>query len=406
MSLRPWRGVEGLPREAWILFATNLVNRLGTMALPFLVLYLTRHLGLSAGVAGGLLALYGATSLVAAPLSGWVADRLGGLAILRFSLLSTGVVMLVYPLARTVWQAAAMTVLWAATNELYRPASLALVSELVPPEKLRAAFSLNRLAINLGMSLGPALGGFLATVSFPALFVVDGATSLGAGLILLAVPWRSEAGRATVARAVDAPRSTPLLRDPSLLFFLAALFPVALVFFQHEGAMPLFLVKDLGLSEAMYGALFTVNTLLIVFVEVWLNTATAGWSHRRTLALAALLFGVGFGALAFVRGLLGVAATVVVWTFGEMMLFPGMSAYVAAISPEDRRGEAMGLYTMTFNLASAAGPWAGTLLYDRHGAGALWGATFALGALSAAMMLRLREPAPKSGEAPPRTDEA
>lgn len=396
MSLRPWRGVEGLPREAWILFTTNLVNRLGTMALPFLVLYLTRHLGLSPGAAGGLLALYGATSLVAAPLSGWIADRLGGLAILRFSLLSTGVVMIAYPLARSVWQAAAMTVLWAATNELYRPASLAVVSDLVPPERRRAAFSLNRLAINLGMSLGPALGGFLATVSFPALFVVDGATSLGAGLILLAVPWRSEAGRVPLARAANAPRSTPLLRDPALLFFLAALFPVALVFFQHEGAMPLFLVKDLGLSEAMYGALFTVNTLLIVFVEVWLNTATAGWSHRRTLSLAALLFGVGFGALAFVRGLLGVAATVVVWTFGEMMLFPGMSAYVAAISPEDRRGEAMGLYTMTFNLASALGPWAGTLLYDRHGASALWGATFALGALSAAMMLRLREPVPPS----------
>lgn len=394
MSLRPWRGVEGLPREAWILFTTNLVNRLGTMALPFLVLYLTRHLGLSAGAAGGLLALYGATSLVAAPLSGWVADRLGGLAILRFSLLSTGVVMIAYPLARTAWQAAAMTVLWAATNELYRPASLAVVSDLVPPERRRAAFSLNRLAINLGMSLGPALGGFLATMSFPALFVVDGATSLGAGLILLAVPWRSEAGRTPARRAADTPRSAPLLRDPSLLFFLAALFPVALVFFQHEGAMPLFLVKDLGLSEATYGALFTVNTLLIVFVEVWLNTATAGWSHRRTLSLAALLFGVGFGALAFVRGLLGVAATVVVWTFGEMMLFPGMSAYVAAISPEDRRGEAMGLYTMTFNLASAFGPWAGTLLYDRRGSTALWGATFALGALSAAMMLRLREPSP------------
>lgn len=153
--------------------------------------------------------------------------------------------------------------------------------------------------------------------------------------------------------------------------------------------MPLFLVRDLGVPASTYGLLFTINTGLIILLEVPLNLAMAGWRHQRALALGALLTGAGFGAMALAGNIYEIAATVVVWTFGEMILLPGSSAYAAEIAPADRRGEYMGLYVMSFSTAFTVGPWLGTEVYERFGGSVLWGAAFLCGCLAAAIMARL-----------------
>jgi len=384
--MKAWGALRGLPREVWILFTSTLVNRTGTMALPFLVLYLTKERSLSPGHAGAMVALWGAGAIAAAPLGGRLSDRFGPLGVMRGSLFATGALLLAYPLARSPLAVAALTALWAGASELFRPASLAAVTSLVPAEKRRSTIALNRLAINLGMSVGPAVGGFLAAVSFPALFLVDGITSLAAGAVL--VFWRASRTEAA-AEEPGEPARGGALADRRLLFFLVALVPVGMVFFQYESAMSLFLVRDLGFSERVYGLLFTLNTLLIVALEIPLNAWTAAWPHARSLAAGALLIGGGFGLLALTRTLPGVALTVVVWTFGEMTLLPAMAAYVADIAPPDRRGSYMGLYTMAFNLAFTLGPWAGMAALERFGAVPLWVGCFACGLVSAACFARV-----------------
>lgn len=174
-----------------------------------------------------------------------------------------------------------------------------------------------------------------------------------------------------------------------MLLFLAANVLVAAGFFQHIGAMPLYLVRDLGFPPRFYGILFSVNTLLIVIVEVRLNFATAHWAHRRTLLWGALLVGAGFGGLAFAREAWAVAATVVVWTLGEMILLPSMSNFVAEIAPVERRGEYMGYYTMAWGIAFSFGPGLGTLVLDRFGPLPCWLGTFAFCAAGGLIMGRL-----------------
>jgi MFS family permease len=171
-----------------------------------------------------------------------------------------------------------------------------------------------------------------------------------------------------------------------MMFFLVAVFLTGAVFFQHEGPMSLFLVQDLGLSPAFYGGLFTINTLMIVFIEVPLNSATSHWPHQRALALGAFLFAVGSGAFAFATGPGMIIVGVVIWTFGEMMLFPQASAYVAEIAPAAKRGGYMGAYSLAFNISFAVAPWAGTVAFDRYGARFLWLSVFAVGLISAVMM--------------------
>jgi predicted MFS family arabinose efflux permease len=392
--LNPWRGLRGLPREIWLLFATNLVNRAGMMVLPFLVLYLTRALGFSAARAGFVFAVYGATAIIAGPISGKLSDRIGALPIMRASLISSGIALLLFPFAKSYAAVIAITIIWAACGELFRPSSLAAITHVVSPSQRRAAFALNRLAINLGMSIGPALGGFLATVSFRAMFVVDALTTLIAGAVLSLTTWRlSTGGRDAQSETEDLQLEVrSILRDRRLAIYLVGSVLVGIVFFQHESALPLYMVQYLHMSPAFYGTLFTINTLLIVALEVPLNAATSRWPNTWPLVIGSLLFAIGFGALAFVSSAPGVLAMVIVWTFGEMMLFPAMAAHLGEIAPASLRGTYMGAYSMSLSVALTLGPWLGTQLLATTGPAGVWSVMFALGVLAAVLMVYAAPP--------------
>ncbi|MGH7652224.1 MAG: MDR family MFS transporter [Gemmatimonadaceae bacterium] len=404
----PWRGLAGLPREVWLLFATNLINRAGMMVLPFLTIYLTRSLHFSVARAGFVFAVYGATAIVAGPIAGWLSDRIGALPIMRASLLSSGTVLLFFPFARSFASVVAITALWAACGEIFRPSSLAAIAHVVSPAQQKPAFALNRLAINLGMSIGPALGGFLATISFHAMFVVDAGTTLIAGTVLSLAAWRASTGGddrsaparyelngghvSTGASEVLRAEVDSILHDTRLAIFLVASVLVGIVFYQHESALPLYMVQFLHMSPAFYGTLFTINTLIIVAIEVPLNTLTARWPTTWSLVAGSLLFAIGFGGLALVSTSSGVVGLVVVWTFGEMMLFPAMAAHLGEVAPVSLRGTYMGAYSMSLSVALTLGPWLGTELLGSRGPRQLWSVMFALGALAAILMVYAAPP--------------
>ncbi len=417
----PWRGLAGLPGRLWLLFAASLVNRAGTMVLPFLAIYLTRSRGFSATGAGAMLGLYGMAAIAVSPVAGRLADRFGPLPVMVGGLSAAGAVLLAYPFARSATAVALATLAFAVGNEMYRPASLTAVGSWLPPEQLRMGFVLSRLAVNLGMSVGPAVGGFLAARSFTTLFVADALTSLAAAALLLAaIPRLRRAGLASAGpagspAAVQAPEELAagdltaggaaemaarrpadagVLADRAFLFFLAAVTVVLIVFFQHTSTMALFLVQTLGLSPAVYGLMFTLSTLQIVFLEVPLNGAMADWPLRRSLSLGAFLCGVGFGGLGLAHGVFGVTAAVVTFTCGEMILFPSSSAYASHRAPAARRGAYMGAYSMSAAIAFAIGPWLGTVVLASWGPAVLWAACFVVAAGGALMLARTGEVSP------------
>jgi MFS family permease len=395
--LNPWRGVGGLPASVWFVFATTLVNRAGSMVVPFMVLYVTRYLGVRPALGGMALTVYGLGGLLGAPIAGRLCDRIGPFAVLRASLVLSGLILLTFPLTTRFGVFLAITFVWSLVAESVRPASLAALTAVVRPEQRKAAVAVNRLAINLGMSVGPAVGGFLATVSFPLLFVVDGITAIAAGLVLAGLmTWRTveSLGARGVARA-DARESKTggsVLRDPRAVIFLTGVFLMAVVFYQHEAAMPLFLVRDLHYRESIYGILFAVNTVLIVLLEVPLNLAMQRWSHRWTLVLGAVLFALGFGSMAVLHSVPGLLLAAVVWTFGEMIAMPASGAYAADIAPPGRAGEYAGAYASTFSLAILVGPWAGTIALESFGGFALLLGMLVVGLVGAAVLSLLRDP--------------
>lgn len=399
--MNPWRGLRALPREIWFLCLAILVNRAGTMVLPFLTLYLTVNRKFSPGTAGLALTVYGMAAIIVAPLSGRLSDHFGALRLIKVSLVLSGLILFIFPFVNGLVGILITTAIWALANEAFRPPSMSIIGTLAGPTHRKAAFALSRLAINLGMSIGPVIGGFLAMHSFKSLFYVDGTTAILASMLLILLPWRSPADLDAAAPA-DTDSSTAaadgntsdspalgyssVLRNRRFLYFLLAMIPIELVFFQSLAAMPLFIVRDLHMTEAGFGSLLAINTVMIILIEVPLNSAMANWSHRRALALGALLVGAGFGALALGGGILIVAATVVVWTFGEMILLPASSTYVADIAPPAQSGAYMGLYTMGFSVAFAIGPLLGVQTLERFGSTTVWIGAFTCGCITAALL--------------------
>lgn len=189
---------------------------------------------------------------------------------MKLSRLFSGGLLILFPWVQSFESTLGLIALLAVVNEVFRPASLAAIVSLVQPEPRKAAYSLNCLAINLGMSIGPLAGGFIFMLSYPLLFGVDGATSLAANLFLLS----KRHGRTPhTALAVSSPSRLQSLRDTRSRYVLLAIVPVALVFFQHNDTLPDFLVRDLHLPESAYGMSFTVNSLRIVALKVSLKLA-------------------------------------------------------------------------------------------------------------------------------------
>ncbi|MEW6652308.1 MAG: MFS transporter [Bacteroidota bacterium] len=391
--MNPYKGLNNIPRSVWVLSLATLINRSGTMVLPFLAIYINREIGVTASAAGLVLMTYGFGAFLTSPFVGKLSDKIGSLTVMRISLIATGIMIFLYSLMTNYYLILIVTFIWAVISEAFRPANLSLISFETSTEQRKTAFALNRLAINLGMSIGPVAGGFLTQVDYSLLFYVNGASSILSGLFLSLVKMK---GKATEEKdgavnqnkiEFDSKKQFTLFSDKRFLFFMAALIPVNLVYFQFLGGLPLYIVNELRYSEATFGLLMSINTIMIVLIEVPLNNAMANWDDRKSLALGSLLAAIGFGMMFISSSLIWIVITIIIWTFGEMIFFPSSASYSSVISPEERRGEYMGYYQMVFSFAFMFGPWLGAVILDKLNSATLWSGAFIFAAVSALMFL-------------------
>lgn len=383
--------IRNLSKPMWVLFWATLVNRMGTMVVPFLLIYLTKYLHVPPEKAALIFWVYGATALFLSPNFGWLADRFGAEKVMVVSLISFSVVLFAFSFVQNFTQAMIGSFFLAATGEAFRPAAMSSIAEYATAEQRKVALAFNRLAINLGMSLGPLVGGLIVVHSYPALFWIDGVTSLLAASILIIFLWPETKLMRENAEKPARERGAfkQVLADRTFLYFALSLIPVSMVFFQHESSLSIYMTHHLGLKESWYGFVFTINTILIILFEIPLNFYTSHWSHRKSLSLGCLFFAVGFGCTLFADTAVKIMMTVAIWTVGEMILFPAMANYVSELAPRGRQGLYMGVYSMAFSIAFIVGPWLGTTVLSKFGTTSLWTGCFIFAALSSLMMLRI-----------------
>ncbi|MDL4771253.1 MFS transporter [Spirillospora sp. NBC_01491] len=378
--------VGGLPRPFWVLWAGTLLNRLGTMVEPFLGLYLTGARGLSLAQAGIVMAVMGAGSLVGQLVGGVLADRIGRRATLTFATVATGAAMLAVGYAQGIVAITAAALLLGLVLDMYRPASQALVADLVSPAERPRAFGLLFWGINLGWAVAMVLGGTLAEQGFMWLFWIDAVTCAAFGVLV----WRA-IPETRPARDPGAGRErggfTDVLRDRVMVAYVLLTLVYTFVLMQGMTTMPL-AMKENGLGPQAYGLAFAANGVLIVTVQPLVSAWLSRLDHSRVMSTGFVLVALGYGLTAPATALWAYTAAIVVWTLGEIIAAAVIQAVVADLAPLHLRGRYSGMYGIAWSGGFLLAPLGGTQLL-RLGAPVLWLSCAALGLAAAAGQMAL-----------------
>jgi predicted MFS family arabinose efflux permease len=377
----------GLPRDVWVLATVLFVNRVGMMVLPFLTLFLVQERGFDVAEAGRITSLYGLGAVAGVTAGGWLTDRCGSRRVQLASLLFNGAFLLVTWLVRPPWAIGGAVIATSFAAEIFRPANGAAISRAAPPAVRARSFSLMSQAVCVGLTIGLPVAGALAERDYDWLFWIDAGTAFAAAAVLWAFGPREPEPDHDGARRAARARSPWSDRDFALA--LGLLCATATVLFQFFGALPVFLKRDLSFEEGAVGWLLAFNTVLTALFGMQVIRRVERGRPLAWLALSAVLIGLGYGVNALARGAPLAILSVLVWTAGEMLLFPLSAAYASSRAPNGAVGRYMSAYGLSFAVPLALAPFLGTAVYDRWGATAVWVGCAGLGSAAGVAFLLL-----------------
>ena len=365
---------SGLSKETWLLSLIMLINRSGTMVIPFMTLYLTDpKMGYSVGDAGIVFGLFGAGAFCGAWLGGRLTDKIGFYPVQLFTLIVGGILFMVLGQMKTYPLICIFTFLLSFVNESFRPANSTAIAFYSKDENRTRSYALNRLAINLGWAVGSGLGGFLADINYELLFWVDGFTNIGAAVLMWLV--LKPVNYKPLAKAkIDDPLVQSAYKDKTYLSFALITMLFACCFFQLFNNLPLYFEKDLHFSKPFIGLLMATNGIIIALVEMVLVFKLEGKRNSLIyITLGVLMVGISFLMLNLPGASVAVAVSMIVMvTFGEILSMPFMNSYWIARTQLSNRGQYAALYTMAWSAAQTLGPMGGAQLAEHAGFAVLW----------------------------------
>jgi Arabinose efflux permease len=382
---------KGLSREAWMLSIVMLINRSGSMVLPFLGVYMTDHLKFSLENAGIVLSFYGIGSVLGSWLGGYLTDKFGEYYIQSWSLFLSAPIFLIIPFFPSVEMMAVLIFLQSTISDTFRPANSVAITKYARPENLTKAFSLNRMAINLGFSIGPALGGILSGISYNFLFIVNFIGAVLAGVIYV-IFFRKrnkifrEKKKSETTEVIKKTGKSPYKDYPFLLYsFLCTIF--AICFFQFFNTIPLF-YKEVGkLSQSTIGFILGYSGFIIVLLEMPLvSIAERTLKIPQILFLGAVLAGLSYLMLVFGSNILWLIISMTVLCIAEIWALPFMSTVTALRSERGNKGAYMGVNGIAFSFSFIITPFLGTYVVSQFGFDSLWYGSFAVLAISAVLL--------------------
>jgi len=384
---------HGLSRNSWYLALVMLVNRAGTMVLPFMSIYCTQQLHFSIAQAGIVLSMFGFGSLAGAFLGGRITDKYGFYDVQLGALVSGGILFLVLGFQHSFWSVCVTTFILSVCNDAFRPANSTAVAHYSTPENRTRSYSLNRLAINLGWAVGGALGGFLASVNYHLLFWVDGCTNILSALLLYKLMPRGTAAKKVIDidKGKGAIAAISAYKDGVYLFFLLCTVLFAACFFQLFTMQPVFYKTQWHFNETFIGVLMSANGLLIIAVEMVLIHKLEGRRHPLVyVAFGIIMMALGF-ALTNLLPVAGWSAFVIILfiTFGEIMSIPFMNTFWLARANPNNMGQYAALYSMAWSVAQIVAPVLGGEAIARSGYPLLWWLLVGICAVAAVGFLSL-----------------
>jgi predicted MFS family arabinose efflux permease len=375
----------GLSRQVWLLALVMLINRSGGMVVAFMTLYLTQKLGFSVTEAGFVMVVFGIGSICGTFIGGKLTDLVGYFPVQLWSLFLGGTMFLLISQTQNYYLICLLVFLLSALGEAYRPANTASIADFSTPETFTRSVSLIRLAINIGWSIGPAIGGFLATRDYKFLFWADGFTNIGAALLVLFFlrSTRRKKIDSQVVREEINPKDSAY-RDRKYWLFLLLTTLYAIAFFQLFTIAPLFYKQVCQLSEMQIGYILGLNGLIVAFVEMILVYKIEGKFEKLSLiSFGVSLVVVNYVIFLFTHNYTWLIVGVIVTSFSEIFAMPFMNAFSIARSKTHNRGQYSALHSMTWSVAQISAPLIGSQTIAHLGFDTLWYILGSFGVISA-----------------------
>ncbi|WP_437919587.1 MDR family MFS transporter [Sphingobacterium sp. LRF_L2] len=368
---------RGLSTEAWLLATVMLINRTGSMVIPFLSMYMSSALHFTKPQVGIVLGCFGLGSVCGSWLGGWLTDRFGNFKVQACSLLLTVPIFLILPQFTSFESLAGMIFLLTLIAETFRPANSVAVARYAKPENLTKAYSLNRMAINLGFSIGPALGGFLAGFSYDWIFYGNALAAVLAAIVFV-VFFRKRKPRRDIKpllksdKKLTAADRNAYLDPPFIVFnIFCCLFSMA--FFQLLSTLPLFYKEAKMMSESAVGLLLGFSGFCIVIFEMLLvHTVEHRFTPRQVMIFGTAVAGLAYFMLNAPFGVAWLYLSMFILSIGEMLTLPFTATISAARATLNTQGAYMGFNSLSFAAANIFSPYLGTYVAEHYGYESLW----------------------------------
>jgi predicted MFS family arabinose efflux permease len=378
---------RGFSREVWILALITFINRAGTMVLPFLSKYLKENLHFTYSQVGWIMVSFGIGSMLGSWLGGKLSDKIGFYRIMIFSLFTSGILFFAIQYITTFWGLCVGMFSIMTIADMFRPAMFVSLGTYARPENRTKALTLVRLAVNLGLTAGPALGGLIIMgVGYRGLFWVDGSTCIISILIFAFLVKEKKRIIDIEKNSISNDEYISVFKDKIFWIFLFVCFVTAILFFQIFTTLPLYHHEKFGLTEFQSGLLLSLNGLIIFFFEMPIVSIA---QRKNTNKLKIILWGCVLMGISFYLLLLNAWAGILVFsiisiTFGEMFIFPFSNSFALSRAPKGHEGRYMALFTMSFSLAHIVSSKTGMDIISHFGYQTNW---FLMGTLGVIAVL-------------------
>jgi MFS family permease len=388
------------------LVVVTFIDRLGGALLyPFFALYITSKFDVGMTQVGVLFAAFSFSSFIGSTVGGALTDRIGRRSMLIFSLVSTSLSSVAMGLVESLEMFYALALLVGIFTDTGGPAHQAMVADLLPDEQRAQGFGIIRVAFNISATIGPAIGGFLASRSYLLLFLADAVISLISAVIV----WKSlpetkpelQEGEIQESMGVTFKGYFTVFRDSAFMIFLIASILMGLVYMNFGTTLGVYLRDVHAVPESGYGFILSLNAIMVVLLQFWITKRIEGFPPMLMMAIGTLLYAVGFAMYGFVSIYALFMVAMVIITIGEMLVAPVSQAIVARFAPEEMRGRYMAVFGFSFGIPFAIGPLLAGLILDNLDPRILWWSAGVVGLLAAVIFLNLYRKAQKRSQAIP-----
>ncbi len=369
-----WSWRKHYPWEFWLLFwGTWLSATGGSMVWPFLTLYLRQRLAAPLTLITSLLTLNAAMGLATTAIAGLVVDRFGRKGAMVVGLLGGGLAMLGMIPATSLLAWAVLMAFMGGFGPIYRVGGDAMVADLIEPSRRASAYALLRMIANLGVAIGPAIGGFIVSASYSLAFALGGAAQILFALLVLL--WARE----TRPQTLEASRRSfwgegyeGILKDRPFLAFCGFYTLAGMAYSLMMVLLPVYVKENFGVPERLYGFIMTTNAAMVVAFQYGITRLAARFRELPVLVAGSLFYALGVGSVALGRSFPAFLFSMVLLTIGEMLMIPTATTWTANRAPVEARGRYMSVYGLTWGVGFGIGPVLGGMLHDQLGPAAIW----------------------------------